>query len=138
MKSLQVIRVGVIGLGQIAIKAHLPGYLQAAGCQITAVHSLREKHAKAIAKEFGVPHIYSNCDRLLESKDVDAVSICTANFSHSSITIKALKEGKHVLVEKPMAINSVEAKAMIQAAKTYKRILMWHQYLRFGSALRSS
>ncbi len=138
MKSLPVIRVGVIGLGQIAIKAHLPGYLQAAGCQVTALHSLREQHAKAIAKEFGVPHIYNDCDRLLESKEVDAVSICTPNFTHAEIAIKALKEGKHVLVEKPMAINSVEAKAMIQTAKKHKRILMVHQNMRFDPAIRTA
>ena len=43
------VRVGVIGLGQIALKAHLPGYAKAAGCKLTAVHSLREAHAKEAA-----------------------------------------------------------------------------------------
>jgi predicted dehydrogenase len=138
MKSLPIVRVGVIGLGQIAVKAHLPGYSQAPGCQITAIHSMREQHAKDIAKQFGVPHIYKNVDRLLEAKDVDAVSICTPNFTHAEIAIKALKHGKHVLVEKPMAINSVEAKAMIQAAKKYKRILMVHQNMRFDPAIRTA
>jgi UDP-N-acetylglucosamine 3-dehydrogenase len=138
MKSLPIVRVGVIGLGQIAIKAHLPGYSQVAGCQITAIHSLREQHAKDIAKQFGVPHIYKDCDRMLESKDLDAVSICTPNFTHASIAIKALKEGKHVLVEKPMAMNTVEAKAMIQAAKKHKRVLMVHQNMRFDPAIRTA
>ena len=138
MKSLSTIRVGVIGLGQIALKAHLPGYANANGCQITAIHSLREDHAKTVAKQYGIPHIYKDTDRLLESKEVDAVSICTPNFTHAEIAISALKNGKHVLVEKPMAMNRNEALAMIQTAKKYKRILMVHQNMRFDPAIRTA
>ena len=138
MKSSPKIRIGVIGLGQIALKAHLPGYNKTAGCQITAVHSMREQHAKQIAAQYGIPHIYKDCDRLLESKDVDAVSICTPNFTHAPIALKAMKEGKHVLVEKPMAMNRIEALAMIQAAKRYKRVLMIHHNMRFDPAVRTA
>jgi len=138
MKSLSTVRVGVIGLGQIALKAHLPGYAQLPGCQITAIHSLREAHAKEVARQYGIPHIYKDVDRLLESQEVDAVSICTPNFTHAGIAIKALKEGKHVLVEKPMAMNKAEALAMIQAGKRAKKVLMIHQNMRFDPAIRTA
>ncbi len=138
MKSSPKIRIGIIGLGQIALKAHLPGYNKTAGCQITAVHSMREQHAKQVAIQYGIPHIYKDCDRLLESKDVDAVSICTPNFTHAPIALKAMKAGKHVLVEKPMALNRTEALAMIQAAKKYKRVLMVHHNMRFDPAVRTA
>ncbi len=138
MKSISTVRVGVIGLGQIALKAHLPGYASAKGCQIVAIHSLREEHAKEVSKQYGIPHIYKDCDRLLESKEVDAVSICTPNFTHAEIAIQALKNGKHVLVEKPMAMNRAEALAMIQAAKKANRVLMVHQNMRFDPAIRTA
>ena len=131
-------RVGVIGLGQIALKAHLPGYAKAAGCQLTAIHSLREAHAKEVATEYLIPHIYKDWQKLLESDDVDAVSICTPNFTHVPIALKALREGKHVLVEKPMAMDRAGALELLKAAKKAKRVLMVHHNMRFDPAVRTA
>lgn len=138
MRPNQPVRIGVIGLGQIALKAHLPGYYKTEGCQITAVHSLREEHAKSVATQYGIPYIYKDWERLLESDHVDAVSICTPNFTHFPIALKALQEGKHVLVEKPIAVSSQEALALIKAAKKYNRILMVHHNMRFDPAVRTA
>jgi predicted dehydrogenase len=132
------IRIGVIGLGQIALKAHLPGYAKTAGCQITAVHSLREGHAKQVAVQYGIPHIYTDLNRLLESDQVDAVSICTPNFTHAPITLKAFREGKHVMVEKPMAVTHQEGLDMIRAAAKAKKVLMVHHNMRFDPAVRTA
>lgn len=132
------IRIGVIGLGQIAIKAHLPGYAKTPGCQLTAVHSQREDHARQIATQYGIPNIYKNCDRLLESDQVDAVSVCTPNFTHVPIALKALREGKHVLLEKPMAVNRAEAIDLIKAAGKAKKVLMIHHNMRFDPAVRTA
>ena len=137
-KKTGPIRIGVIGLGQIALKAHLPGYAKTVGCQITAVHSLREAHAKQVAIQYGIPHIYTDLNRLLESDQVDAVSICTPNFIHASITLKALREGKHVMVEKPMAVTRQEALDMIRAAAKAKKVLMVHHNMRFDPAVRTA
>src|SRR5258708_3081201 len=120
MKSFATIRVGVIGLGQIALKAHLPGYSKAENCRLTAVYSSREDHAKRVAIQYGIPNIYKDWRRLLESDQVDAVSICTPNFTHAPIAVKALQEGKHVMLEKPMALNRAEALRIIHAAKKSK------------------
>lgn len=138
MTIVRTIRVGVIGLGQIAIKAHLPGYNKTKGCKITAVYSLRGEHARKTALQYGIPRIYENWKKLLESRDLDAVSICTPNFTHLPITLKAIKEGKHVLVEKPMALSSHEAIQMIQTAKKHKRILMVHHNMRFDPVVRTA
>ena len=69
---------------------------------------------------------------------MDAVSICTPNFTHAPIALKALKEGKHVLVEKPIALNQVEAKNLIRAAKKAGRVLMVHHNMRFDPAVRTA
>lgn len=132
------VRVGVIGLGQIALKAHLPGYAKAAGCQLTAVHSLREAHAKEVATQYLIPHIYKDWQKMLESDVVDAVSICTPNFTHVPIALKALREGKHVLVEKPMAMDRSGALQLIKAAKKAGLVLMVHHNMRFDPAVRTA
>jgi predicted dehydrogenase len=138
MKTNQPIRIGVIGLGQIAVKAHLPGYDKVKGCSIKAIQSNREEHAKRVAAQYGIPHIYKDWKKLLESDHVDAVSICTPNFTHLPIALKALKEGKHILVEKPLGLSLSEVKTIIQAAKKYRRVLMVHHNMRFDPAVRTA
>ncbi len=137
-KKISPIRIGVIGLGQIALKAHLPGYAKTEGCQLMAVHSLREAHAKQVAVQYGIPHIYTDLNHLLESDHVDAVSICTPNYTHASIALKAFREGKHVMVEKPMAVTRGEALDIIRAAKKSGKVLMVHHNMRFDPAVRTT
>ncbi len=137
-KKPGIVRVGIIGLGQIAVRAHLPGYSKVEGCQVTALYSSREDHAKQVAQQYGVPHIYKNWSHLLESNHVDAVSICTPNFTHLPIALKALQEGKHVMLEKPMAMSRGECNKINQAAKKSKKVLMVHQNMRFDPAVRTA
>jgi predicted dehydrogenase len=74
---------------------------------------------------------YSDFDELLANDDIDMVDICTPTFLHAEMTIKALKAGKHVFCEKPMAMDTTEARRMIAAAKKAKRQLMIGHCLRF-------
>jgi predicted dehydrogenase len=137
-KASDPIRIGIIGLGQIALKAHLPGYAQAANCQITAVHSQREAHAKQVATQYGIPIIYKDWTDLTDSDHVDAVSICTPNFTHAPIALRAFRAGKHVMVEKPMTLTRLEAQEVIRAAAKSKRVLMVHHNMRFDPVIRSA
>jgi len=130
------VRIGVIGLGQIALKAHLPGYSKTSNCILTAVHSKREAHARRIALQFGIPHIFTDWKKMLESDILDAVSICTPNFTHMPISMMALAKGKHVLVEKPMALNRVEGARMVRASQRHRRVLLVHHNMRFDPAVR--
>lgn len=132
------VRVGIIGLGQIALKAHLPGYSLVVGCQVSAVHSQREAHAKQVATQYGIPIIYKDWIHLVESDHVDAVSICTPNFTHAAIAIRALRAGKHVMIEKPMAVTRSEAVEINHAAAKAKRVLMVHHNMRFDPAVRTA
>ncbi len=132
------LRVGVIGLGQIALKAHLPGYEKAEGCRLTALYSSRENVAQKVAVQYGIPTIFTDWKKLLASPEVDAVSICTPNFTHAPITLEALKRGKHVLVEKPIAISTRDAEAMIRLAGKKRRVLIPHHNMRFDPAVRTA
>src|SRR5262249_22297488 len=106
-------------------------------CRVTAVYSSRESHAKMIATQFGIPNIHKNWQRLLESDQVDAVSICTPNFTHEPIALKALQEGKHVMLEKPMALSREQALRIVKAAKKADRVLRVHHNMRFDPAVRT-
>jgi UDP-N-acetylglucosamine 3-dehydrogenase len=138
MKNPHTVRVGVIGLGQIALKAHLPGFSKVPGCRLTAVQSSRQVHARQTAQQFGIPHVHKDWRKLLGSDQVDAVSITTPNATHFPIALKALREGKHVLVEKPMTVTTQEAKTLIAAAAKAKRVLMVHHNMRFDPAVRTA
>jgi predicted dehydrogenase len=130
--------VAVIGLGKIAIRSHLPGFAKAKGCRLTAVYSSREDAAKKIALQYGIPSVYTDWRLLLKSPEVDAVSVCTTNSTHAPITHQAFREGKHVLVEKPMATSVADARAMDRAARRAKKVLMVHHNMHFDPAIRTA
>ena len=118
------IRVGIIGCGGIANGKHMPSIKKADLAEMVAFcDTVKEKAVKA-AKEFGVENarIYTDYKELLK-EELDAVYVCTPNRSHASITVDALRANKHVMCEKPMAINYEEANKMIVASKETGKIL---------------
>ena len=120
-----VIRVGIIGCGGIANGKHMPSLKKVKNCEMVAFCDIIVEKAEKAAKDFGTPDakVYSDYKKLLEDKTIDVVHVCTPNRAHSFITVDALDAGKHVMCEKPMAINSVEAKKMIDAAKRNGKLL---------------
>lgn len=127
-----MVRVGVIGCGKIAQVRHLPEYEANSNAQITAVFDMNYDRACEIAKTYGAV-AYKTLEELLAS-DVDAVSVCTANANHAASTIAALKAGKHVLCEKPMAITIDECEQMVAEARAAGKKLMIDQNQRFARA----
>lgn len=118
-----MIKIGIIGCGKIAQQRHIPEYVDNPNAELTAYYDLNLERSRELAVQFG-GKAYESYEALLQSKDVDAVSVCTANFSHAEITIAALKAGKHVLCEKPMATTLEDSENMVKAAKEAKRFLM--------------
>lgn len=115
---MDTIGVGIIGSGGIARGAHMPAYkaMENEGVRIVAVSDVSDEARDRAASEFDVPHRYTNYQDLLNRDDVQAVSVCTPNFLHLQPTLDALAAGKHVLVEKPLAMNAQEGNAMVEAA----------------------
>ena len=120
-----VIRVGIIGCGGIANGKHMPSLKKVKNCEMVAFCDLIEEKAIKAAHDFGTPDakVYTDYKKLLEDKSIDVVHVLTPNRAHSFITVDALEAGKHVMCEKPMAINSVEAMKMIDAAKRTGKLL---------------
>ena len=127
---MEKLRIGIIGCGGIANGKHMPSLKKVKECEMVAFCDLIEERAVKAAKDFGTPDaaVYTDYKKLLEDASIDVVHVCTPNRSHSFITVDALEAGKHVMCEKPMAINSAEAKKMVDAAKrTGKKLTIGYQ-----------
>ena len=113
------VRVGIIGCGGIANGKHMPALGKVPNVEMVAFCDIIVERAEKAKKDFGTPDakVYEDYKQLLEDKSIDVVHVLTPNRCHSFITVDALDAGKHVMCEKPMAINSVEAQKMLDAAK---------------------
>ncbi len=120
---MKTLKVGIIGCGKIAQYRHIPEYLDNEQAQIAGYYDLKTARAQDLADEFG-GKAYHSYQTLLANKEIDAVSVCTTNFTHAEITIAALKAGKHVLCEKPMATTLADCQAMVDTAREQERFLM--------------
>ncbi len=124
------VKVGIIGCGGIANGKHMPSLAAIEGCEMVAFCDIVLERAVAAAEKFGVEgaKVYEDYKELLKDESIEVVHVCTPNRSHSFITVDALEAGKHVMCEKPMAINSEEAKKMLDAAKrTGKKLTIGYQ-----------
>ncbi len=123
MSEKKVIRVVVVGGGAIAQARHLPEYAANPNAQVAGVMDFNRDRARELCERFGgIP--YTSLEAVLADPDVDAISVCTPNFTHAEYTIKGLKAGKHVLCEKPMAQTLEETREMLAAEQESGRILM--------------
>ncbi|MBQ3140940.1 MAG: Gfo/Idh/MocA family oxidoreductase, partial [Clostridia bacterium] len=113
------IKVGIIGCGGIANGKHMPSLKETGLCEMVAFCDIIVERAEKAAKDYGTADakVYADYKQMLAECELDVVHVCTPNRSHSTITVDCLNAGKHVMCEKPMSINSVEAKKMLYAAK---------------------
>ena len=121
-----MLKIGIIGCGKIAQVRHIPEYLANPETEIAGYFDFKLERAKELAEKFG-GKAYATPEELFCDKTIDAVSICSANIAHAKNAVYALKSGKHVLCEKPMAINIEECEAMVSEAKTAGKKLMIDQ-----------
>lgn len=132
------LKIAVIGCGGIS-NCHLGGYANNANCEIYALCDINRERAEEKAKKYNVPleRVFTDKDEMLKAlPEIDACSVCTWNSAHAECTIAALKAGKDVLCEKPMAMNAKEAKAMKAAADKAGKLLMIGFVRRHGNDAR--
>ncbi|MEI6914271.1 MAG: Gfo/Idh/MocA family oxidoreductase, partial [Armatimonadota bacterium] len=124
------IRTGVIGLGLGA--GHVAAYQAMDNAEVIAICDISEPWLKYCQDDWKISTGYTDYREMLKNKDIDAISIALPTKLHAEATIEALQAGKHVLVEKPMAVTGDEAQAMADAAKKSGRVLMVSYNQRFG------
>jgi predicted dehydrogenase len=118
------LRVGVLGTGAIAQIVHLPLLVDLPGARVEGVCDIDHNKAAALAGRLGVPRIFADDRDMLESDDIDAVVICSPNHLHQRQVVAALEAGKHVLVERPLALDARGAEAAVRAAEKSERTLV--------------
>ncbi len=129
------LKIGLIGTGMICSWAHVPGYEKMSDdCEIVWACDLIEEKAKELAKKHGIPKVTTDYQDVLADPEIDAVSVMTPNIAHMQPTIDALNAGKHVICEKPLAMNGDEARKMCAAARENKKLLQVGLQQRFTPA----
>lgn len=118
---MEPIRWGVLSTAGIGIKAMLPALSAASNCELRAIASRQRDRAGIVARQFGIGSAYGSYDELLADPEIDAVYNPLPNHLHVPVTIQALKAGKHVLCEKPLAMTEAEARQVAEAASAAGR-----------------
>lgn len=125
-----ILRVGIIGSG-FARRVQLPGLRLVPDVTVVAIASRQRAHAEAVAQEFAIPTVYDHGVELARSPDVDLVIISSTPPSHPEYAIAALDAGKHVLCEKPIALDVAGAERMVGAADRSPRLAWVDHELRY-------
>jgi UDP-N-acetylglucosamine 3-dehydrogenase len=129
---MERIRCGVIGLGWFG-EHHVDTLGELPLCEVMAVCTRTEKRLKEIAEKYSVPKQYTNYHDVLADKEIDMVTVVTHVKDHFQITIDALKAGKHVFLEKPMADTEEECNKIIEEARRTDKCFMVGHICRFDS-----
>ncbi|OGU27224.1 MAG: hypothetical protein A2X66_08860 [Ignavibacteria bacterium GWA2_54_16] len=130
--SLSRIRYGIIGYGLFAERAIAPAIQASSNSALVAIQKRSLADARERASKLSISHAFSTAEEMVRCDDIDAVFIVSANSAHCAETIAAANAGKHVLVEKPMALNVEESERMVAACDTNAVKLMVGQVVRFS------
>ena len=129
MTSPKPLRIGIIGVG-FGSTVHIPGLQSEQGVDVVAVCARREERAREAAQQFAIPSFYTDWREMVESDQVDAVSIVSPVTLHSEMACAALEAGKHVICEKPTAVSVEEARAMRETARRHPELtaMIGHEF----------
>src|SRR5690606_18797650 len=125
--SQKKLGVALVGLGNYSTVMLGPALKETTHCQLAGIVTGTPSKADKWSKEYNLPkkniYSYDNFDTIADNKDIDIVYIVLPNSMHAEYTIRALQAGKHVICEKPMALNATEARQMVEAARKANRKL---------------
>ncbi len=128
------IKWGIIGLGKIA-KLFAEDLRLVHDAELVAVASTNRERAKSFAQEFGNPRAYASYQELFKDANVDVVYVATLHHTHCRFSVEAMNHKKHVLCEKPIAINAAEARQMVEASQRNKVFFMEAFWSRFNPSI---
>jgi predicted dehydrogenase len=110
-----MLRWGVLGASMFAMRRMIPAIARGRDMTVAAIASRTREKADAAARELGIPRAYGSYEELLADRDIDAVYIPLPNHLHVPWSVKAAEAGKHVLCEKPIALNAAQAQELVAA-----------------------
>jgi len=131
------VRIGIIGTG-FAKTVQIPAFQKIIGAEVVSVSSARLENAERVARDFNIAHYTDNWRETIGNEAVDLVCITTPPVFHKEMTLLALEHGKHVLCEKPMAMNADEAREMLEESKEKNVLALIDHELRFLNGRRKA
>lgn len=123
------VKWGILSTANIAIEHVVPAILDCKNCEIVAIASRTQKKAQQVAGKFNIPKYYGSYKQLLDDKEIEAVYIPLPNHLHVPWAIKSLKAGKHVLLEKPLALSSTEAQTLLDESKKHPELKIMEAFM---------
>jgi predicted dehydrogenase len=129
--------VAVIGAGAIGLD-HIQSFQQHPAARVVALAEVSPVRGREAADRFNIPDLVADYRPLLARADIDAVSIALPNWLHAEVALAALRAGKHVMLDKPMATNARDAARLVAAAKKGGRLLMVGQNIRFTPEVQTA
>ena len=126
---MKKVRFGILSTAKIGMTKVIPAMQKGELCEVTAICSRSEDAAREAADELGIPKAYGSYDELLADPDIDAVYIPLPNHMHVEWAINALKADKHVLCEKPIGLDTVEANRLIDATSRYPGLKVMEAFM---------
>ncbi len=131
-----MVRFGIVGFGLHAVKRLMPGFAQAKHCRVMALSRRDLQQAKESARQFEIEHAFASTAELCASPEVDAVFVSSPDGLHRDDVLEAVRHGKPVLCEKPMAMSPQQAREMVEAARAAKVLLGVAHVMRFEESVK--
>jgi predicted dehydrogenase len=129
--------IGIVGAGEIVSEAHLPAY-EIAGFNVVGIYNRTKSKAEAVAERFRIPKIYDSIEELVSDPEVEIVDIALTPDLQPEIVRLAAAAGKHVLCQKPLAENYVDAKSIVEMCRQAGVIGAINQQMRWAPGIRAS
>jgi predicted dehydrogenase len=122
---MKEVRLGIIGAGGIVAYGHLPALAEMKQVRVETLCDLQKERAEALAEKYGIGKVCTRPAALLKNDELDAVLIAVPNAYHAPLALQALDAGKHVICEKPPAMNASQTARMVAQARRRKRALLF-------------
>jgi predicted dehydrogenase len=116
------VALGIVGCGRATQQLHLPALRHVPAIRVVALADLDERRLNTTAEQFGVSRRYTGVQALLDANECDAIAVCAPVGAHADTAVRALAAGKHVFVEKPLAVTLEDAERMTRAAESSRRV----------------
>jgi len=137
MKNVRMIRLGIVGCGDVTQSRHLPALRRVSGVKVSALSDINPARLERVAGQFDAMQRYTDYRQLIEAVEVDAVAVCVPPQLHAEVTLAAIEAGKHVFIEKPLALSLEECDLLRERAAAHVSLkimvgfnMRWHRLVR--------
>ncbi|HUG12721.1 MAG TPA: Gfo/Idh/MocA family oxidoreductase [Opitutaceae bacterium] len=137
MKKKSQFNVAVIGAGAIGVD-HIASFQQHPAARVAMLAEVSSERGREAQEKFDIPELVTDYRTALARDDIDIISIALPNYLHAPVALDALRAGKHVMVDKPMATNAREAAQLVSTAKRHGLLLMVGQNMRFSAEVQTA